>query len=99
MRLVAALMVFGLLLVACGGDGGSPLARPAIDTLPGGIVAGHNTGPAGWADANGGRFVEAGRLVAADSEDSPSIHPDGSVIDAEGRLCVIKRAPPATQLT
>ena len=37
----------------------------------------HITGPAGWADTNGWRFVETGRLVATDEENSPIINPDG----------------------
>lgn len=93
MRLVAALTVPGLVLVACGGDAGPTLARPSIDTLPGWIIAVHNTGPAGWADTNGWRFVETGRLVATDEEDSPIINPDGIEMDAAGRLYVIERQP------
>src|SRR5690606_35729025 len=68
------------------------------ETRRGGIVAVHNTGPAGWADTNGWRFVETGRLVATDSEDSPIINPDGIEMDAEGRLYVIERAPQLIKL-
>ncbi len=82
-----------LSLGACKGDKGTALAVPTIDTLPGGAIAVHNTGPSAWADTNGWRIVETGRLVAVDSGESGIVNPRDVAADASGRLYVVDGGP------
>lgn len=95
MRLVhtcaAGLLI--LSLVACSGEDAPALAVPSFDTLPGGAIAVHNTGPSGWADTSGWRIVETGRLVAVDSGESGMVNPRAVAMDAAGRLFVVDGGP------
>lgn len=88
---VAAVLCISL--AACGGDRGPALAVPTIDTLPGGTIAVHNTGPSAWADTNGWRIVEVGRLAAVDSGESGMVNPRAVAADAAGRLYVVEGGP------
>ena len=88
-RLAAIAVTLVLPLSGCAGDGGYALAVPTFDTMPGGAVAVHNTGPSGWADTNGWRIVETGRLVAVDSGESGMVNPRIAALDASGRLYVV----------
>ena len=85
-------------IAACGHDTGPGLARPAIDTLPSGVVTVHNTGPAGWADTSGWRLVETARIVASDSGDEAIVNPSGIAVDPAGRMYVEDRAPLAIKV-
>ena len=87
----AALLI--LSLASCGGDDAPALAVPSIDTLPGGTIAVHNTGPSAWADTNGWRIVETGRLVAVDSGESGMVNPRAVAVDPVGRLFVVDGGP------
>ncbi|HEX6643976.1 MAG TPA: hypothetical protein VF037_04825 [Gemmatimonadales bacterium] len=82
-----------LLLPGCAGDSAPSLATPTFDTLPGGIVAVHNTGPSGWADTNGWRIVETGRIAAVDSGESGMVNPRAVAVDGSGRLYVVDGGP------
>lgn len=86
-------MLLLLPLAACAGDSAPALAVPAVDTLPGGTIAVHNTGPSGWADTNGWRIVETGRLIAVDSGESGMVNPRAVAVDAAGRLFVVDGGP------
>jgi hypothetical protein len=94
MRLTHPCAVLLFLSVAsCASDDARPLAVPAIDTLPGGAIAVHNTGPSAWADTNGWRIVETGRLVAVDSGESGMVNPRAVAVDPAGRLYVVDGGP------
>ena len=88
----AAVLVL-LPIAACAGEKAPALATPTIDTLPGGTIAVHNTGPSAWADTNGWRIVETGRLVAVDSGESGMVNPRAVAVDAAGRLYVVDGGP------
>lgn len=94
MRVVPA-AAFALILpyAACAGDGTAALAMPTIDTLPGGTIAVHNTGPSGWADTSGWRIIETGRIAAVDSGESGIVNPRALAVDAAGRLYVVDGPP------
>lgn len=89
--LAATLLI--LSLASCGKDKAPALAAPAIDTLPGGTIAVHNTGPSAWADTNGWRIVETGRLVAVDSGEAGMVNPRAVAVDPGGRLFVVDGGP------
>lgn len=95
MRLIAIAChtVLAGLVAACRGDSAPALARPSIDTLPGGIIAVHNTGPAGWADTSGWRFIESARLTSDDADENGIINPRSVALDELGRLFVVEDAP------
>ncbi len=95
MRLVqpCAAVLLILSLTSCSGDDAPALAVPGIDTLPGGTIAVHNIGPSAWADTNGWRIVETGRLVAVDSGESGMVNPRAVAVDPAGRLFVVEGSP------
>ena len=87
------IVVLLLPAAACSGERAPALAVPAIDTLPGGTITVHNTGPSAWADTNGWRIVETGRLVAVDSGESGMVNPRAVAVDAAGRYFVVDGGP------
>ena len=80
-------------IAACARDNGPALATPTFDTLPGGAIAVHNTGPSAWVDTSGWRIVETGKLVAVDSGESGIVNPRDVAVDASGRLYVVDGPP------
>ncbi|HEU4830086.1 MAG TPA: hypothetical protein VFT04_12910 [Gemmatimonadales bacterium] len=94
MRVVpAAAIALTLSFMACGGEDAPALAVPTIDTLPGGAIAVHNTGPSGWVDTNGWRVIETGRIAAVDSGESGIVNPRAIAVDPAGRLYVVDGPP------
>jgi hypothetical protein len=72
----------------------SRVASPVIDTLPGGIITIHNTGPTGWTDSAGAwHLVEVARIEGTADTTSPLIEPGSAALDALGRIVVVDRAP------
>lgn len=88
-----------LLSASCASEAAdSGLARPVIDTLPGGVVTVHNPGPTAWADSSGWRLVEAARIVASDSGNEAIVNPSAAAIDGSGRLYVVEQSPTSIKL-
>ena len=89
-----ALLAVALVLAACSGkDEGVALAKPVIDTLPGGVVRVTNSGGSAWADSSGWTLVED--LVIAPAEGSPGeIGEISDVVgDEQGNTYVFQRKP------
>lgn len=82
-----------LLLAACSSRD-ARLATAVVDTLPGGTVTVHNTGPTHWSDsAHAWRFVEVARIEGTADTASPLMSPGPSVLDPLGRVVVVERSP------
>ncbi|MEO5799651.1 MAG: hypothetical protein ABIZ70_01535 [Gemmatimonadales bacterium] len=81
-----------LLVAACSAPV-TPLATARIDTLPGGVIQIHNSGPTLWADTSGWRLVQ--ERVIAPTEGTPgaltNIGP--MAVDSRDNLYVMQRDP------
>ncbi len=84
--------------VAACGDGGATTAldTPVIDTLPGGIVRVHNTGPTRWADTSGWKLVLERTIAPGPGEPGELGNPRGIVADSRGRIYVVDQDPEIT---
>ena len=82
-----------LLVAACSGDRAAPLPVATIDTLPGGVISVTSAGPTAWADTNGWRLVEAGRIRGEPGEGGELITPVSIAVDGAGRVYVSDRSP------
>jgi hypothetical protein len=81
-------LLVGLMLIGCGSTEHSGLARPVIDTLPGGVVRVRNPGPTGWSDSSGFRLEEDLAITGTAGEVSELANPDGLAVDRSGRIYV-----------
>lgn len=86
-----------ILLIVCLAACASRDSRSAaavIDTLPGGIVAVHNSAPSAWRDSATWRFEEVTRIVPSDSGAHALVNPGfAAVMDDAGRIYVVDDAP------
>jgi hypothetical protein len=87
-----ALLALGL-AAACTSEQGEPLAVARRDTLPGGIVAVHSSGPTGWHDTLGWRLVPDGRVGGALDDPGELINPQSLALDDAGNLYVADQDP------
>lgn len=87
--------VFVFAIVSCAGRTSTSLARPHVDTLPGGVLEVENAGPSAWTDTNGWKLVEVLRLGgAAGTGSGELIRPQDVTMDAAGRVYVAEADPP-----
>lgn len=90
---IACHAVLAGFFAACRPDAGASLARPVIDTLPGGALAVHSPGPTGWNDTTGWRLVPDGRIGGALGEPGELVNPRDLALDGAGRLYVSDQQP------
>lgn len=82
------------LLIAAACRPADPRGSFVVDTLPGGIVRAHSTGPVAWADTNGWRLVR--EQVIRPTEGSDTAFGRSGVIVADegtGEIYVLDRGP------
>ncbi|HET8701526.1 MAG TPA: 6-bladed beta-propeller [Nitrococcus sp.] len=89
-----------ILLAACTGVGAhdSGLAVATIDTLPSGAISVMSPGPTAWADTNGWRLVEDGRITGTDRAPSMLTQPYDVAVDGAGRVYVAMGSPAAIKV-
>ncbi len=88
------LPLVSLAVAACGEAGArAALNPPVIDTLPGGIVRVHNTGPTAWADTNGWKLVLERTIAPGQGEPGELSEPRDIVADSRGHVFVVDRDP------
>lgn len=89
-----------LLLAACTGGGADDagLAVATIDTLPSGAISVMSPGPTAWADTNGWRIVEDGRITGTDGTPSMLTQPRDVAVDGAGRVYVAMSSPAAIKV-
>lgn len=80
------------LTAACGGSGGTTLAVPAVDTLPGGAVRVVNAAPSAWTDTSGWKLTLE-RSVGRSGDSALLRDPRTLVATADGHIAVLDRKP------
>ncbi len=92
-----ATAVLTIALAGCTSAGArAALSVPVIDTLPGGIVRVHNTGPTLWADTTGWALVLERTIAPGPGEPGELSEPRDIVADSQGRIYVVDRDPEIT---
>lgn len=91
MLAVASALAAGL--SACGGAEAGVLARPTIDTLPGGIPRVMNSAPTQWAGTDGWRLELVQELTGEEGTPSELVNPQSLALDAWSRVYVVDQKP------
>jgi hypothetical protein len=74
-------------------------AAAVIDTMPGGIVAVHNSAPSAWRDSATWHFEEVTRIESRDSGAEALVNPGYvAAMDGEGRAYVVDEPPVAIKV-
>lgn len=90
-RLGVLLLLTGV--ASCAGGEGQELARPLIDTMPGGIPRTMSPGPTGWLGESGWRVELAREFTGEPETPSELLNPQSLALDEWDRVFVVDQQP------
>lgn len=91
--LAPAALLAATLAAGCSGAEARALARPAIDSLPGGIPRVMNAGPAQWVGETGWQLELVGEISGQEGTESELINPQSLAVDDWNRVYVVDEKP------